>query len=846
MTGRPATPARLALAAAVLCGCALAAPSADVVILKDGFAVQGKSIKEMESIFDKASGQTIRIVKGTGQEMIDEGAKVTIFSSHFKRPDAAPSDVKIRPDMKGYMMPFPGQKSGHQLPSLASTIKTSDFNDKWVRTISVKVPETRAPEEIEQQITYMDPYYIRLISPTHYWRLTYRTNEWDPKLIRKLLLMHPEIAEPDGKPDPIKRVALAKFMLDAGWLQVAKDEVDRLDRDFKGEMKKDAKEQYEKLKREIDEATAELVARESELALAAGRYKYTGELLAAFPEKLATAVQKGRVAKVAAELKTNLERYDTGRRLLRAVTEGVTGRRAVNPLIGLAGGLATASWQPRKDVPTESLELAAAAEQVSAELHPDSALRVETFVTLAAQAERERMYGREPTKKPAELLAAAVSGWAKGRNGATPNPGDALKLWRARELVLTYQRAETLNDRNDLVGQFKRTPGVPVDELAQMISLLPPADPEDLENRTGRPVKVRGQDVGVYRRTTLPAPGFAGGLDYLVRPPSEYHHGRAYPVLVVLTHTGIGPDDIIGPLLTEADKNGYVLVVPEWTGEFNKTGWGWKGEDHVWVTAALRDAVRHFTVDNDRVFLMGVGEGGNMAMDVGASHPDLFAGVIPMCPLPNWTGLFVEYWKNAQKLPFYVVSGEMDPTGAKLLRLLYERWTRYGYPSLWSVYKGRGVEWFASEVPTLFDWMNRKTRATPAATLKDVNPLGRQDWQIMRQTDNRFYWVQADSVHPGRNGGVIVPATISGDLQGNKLRLSCKKVGHVTVWLTPDLIDFTKPVQVTINSVIPNGYPRQGKVVEPSLEVLLEDYHARGDRRMLFLNKLEFPVLGVR
>jgi hypothetical protein len=838
----------MALAAAALGGCALAARPADVVVLKDGFVVQGKAVKQIEPIFDKATGRTIRIVKSTGLDMIDEGPKVTIFSAHSKQPDATSPDAKLRPEYKGYTMPFPGQKTDHQLPSLAATIKTTDFNDRWIRSIHVKVPETRAPEVIEQQITYMDPYYIRLISPTHLWRVAYRTNEWDPKLVRKLLLMHPDVAEPDGKCDPLKRVALAKFMLDAGWLQMAKDEMDRLGRDFKGEMAKEAREQRDGLQREIDEATAELVAREAELALPAARYKYTAELLAAFPEKSATALQKGRVARVAAELKTNLERHETGRRLLRAVTDELTGRRAFDPLVALGGGPAVAAWKPPKELSARALALAAAAGQVTAELHPDSALRVETFVTLAAQAERERAYGREPTKKPEELLATAVSGWAKGKNGATPNPDDALKLWQARELVLAYQRADNPNDRNALLADFRRTPALPVEELAQLVSLLPPAEPEDLENRTGKPVQVRGQDVGLYRRKSAPAPGFATGVDYLVRLPSEYHHGRAYPVLIVLTHTGVNAEDIIGPLLGEADKNGYVLVVPEWTGAFDKGGWGWKGEDHVWVTAALRDAVRHFTVDNDRVFLLGVGEGANMAMDVGASHPDLFAGVIPMCPMPDWTGLFVQYWKNAQKLPFFVVSGEMDPVGAKVLQKLYDQWTKYGYPSIWSVYKGRGVEWFASEAPTLFDWMNRKARATPAATLKDVTNLGRQRWQIMREGDNRFYWLQADVVRPGRNGGAIVPATLLGDLRGNNLvDVRCEKVGHVTIWLSSDLIpDWTRPIRVQINGSIPAAYPRVGKVVQPNLEVLLEDYHARGDRRMLFLNKLEFPVPGVR
>ena len=140
--------------------------------------------------------------------------------------------------------------------------------------------------------------------------------------------------------------------------------------------------------------------------------------------------------------------------------------------------------------------------------------------------------------------------------------------------------------------------------------------------------------------------------------PPEYHHGRAYPILIVLTHAGINAEEILSPLINESEKNGYIVIAPEWNGLFGKGGWQWRGEDHVYVTAALRDAVRHFTVDNDRVFLMGVADGANMAMDIGMSHPDLFAGVVPMAPIPKWQNMFIHYWANAQKLPFYVVTGE--------------------------------------------------------------------------------------------------------------------------------------------------------------------------------------------
>lgn len=833
---------RLVPALALFAGAAALGSAAEVVILKDGFVIQGNVRKETETVFDKASGTSVRIVKASGLDMIDEGPKLTIFSTHAKQLGEISPDVKIRPEYRAYTQKFPGRKSDQTLDTVAATVKTGEFNAKWVRTLSIK--ETLGtPNVIEQQITHMDPYFIYMVSSTHLWRLTYRTTEWDPKTVRKLLAMHPELAEPDGKCDPLKRVAIGKFMLDAGWLQAAKDEMDRLRREFTGEMTKEAKAEHEKLLKEIDQATAELVVREAEVALAAGRYKYAAELLAVFPEKNAEPKEVARASKVGADLKAGQERYDAARRLLGALVDSVTGARAAVPLIAVGGGAGLGARVPPKDLPAQSRTLAAAAQQVFAELHPDSALRIETFVTLAAQAERERAADREPTKTPDELLATAVSGWAMGRNGATPNVAEALKLWSARELILAHQQADTIARRNDLLAQFKRSVTLDPLQLAQLISLLPPVDPEDLDSRSGKPVELgKGAPPGVYRRKSGPVTGFPLGVDYLVKVPPEYHHGRAYPVLIVLTTPGVDAENALAPLMTEADKNGYIVIAPEWAGAFDKAGWRWDGADHVYVTATLRDLVRHFTVDNDRVFLCGVADGANMAMDIGSSHPDLFAGVIPMAPIPRWQGHFIESWRNAQKLPFYVVTGEMAGPSVANLRNIYEQWARYGFPAVLSVYKGRGAEWYAAETPVIFDWMSRKKRVNGAATLA----LGtyRQPWIMLRESDNRFYWLQADQANPGKSGGAIVPAKIQGDVRGNNaIDLTTFRVKRLTVWLSSDMIDWGKPVRVQVNGSAPPGWNRP-KAVEPDVGVLLEDYFQRGDRRMLFLNKLELTVLG--
>ena len=582
--------------------------------------------------------------------------------------------------------------------------------------------------------------------------------------------------------------------------------------------------------------------REAEFALAAGRYHYAADLLAVFPEKNAEPKDVARAAKVGADLKTAMERYDTARRLLGNLLDAVSGRHAVNPLLAVGGGAAAATWKPAREVAPQALQLAAAAGQVFAELHPDTALRIETFVTLAVQDERERAAGKAPTKKPDELIATAISGWAQGRAGATPNVEAALKVWDARDQILAYQRADMPAERAAILRRFKTGKPLEIPQLAQIISLLPPAEPEDLANRTGKPLAVgKGTAGGVHRRKSAPAPGHAVGIDYLVKLPPEYHHGRAYPVLIVLTNSGLDAENVLGPLMSESEKHGYIVVAPEWTNEFDRGGWQWHGEDHVYVTAVLRDAVRHFTVDNDRVFLCGVADGANMAMDVGTSHPDLFAGVIPMSPVPKWAGHFIEYWRNAQKLPFYIVTGELAGNSVQNLKNIFLKWMPHGYPAVMTIYKGRGIEWFVAETPTIFEWMSRKTRANGTATLA----LGtyRQPWMMLRDSDNRFYWLQADKVVTGRSGGAITPAELQGDVRGNNfIDVRCRGVKQLTIWLSSDMIDWANPVRVQINGSIPREWPRP-KVVEPDLEVLLEDYYQRGDRRMLFLNKLEFSKI---
>ena len=466
-------------------------------------------------------------------------------------------------------------------------------------------------------------------------------------------------------------------------------------------------------------------------------------------------------------------------------------------------------------------------------------------MNLAVQAERERLQGRDPTKKPDELLATAISGWAMGKNGATPDAKAALKIWAARDAVLAYQRTEDENTRHKILHRYQAGTPVPIDLLAQIVSLLPPAAPENLLFRTGMPLTSKIMPPGIYKRTTNPTAEHPIGIPYYVKLPPEYQHGRMYPVLIALGAPNYDVEGLVASLVDEADRHGYIIFAPDWTNKF-ANGWEWQGDQHWYVTAVLREAVKNFCIDNDRVFMMGIGDGGNMALDIGLSHPDLFAGVMPICPIPK-PMFFTEYWKNAQALPFYIITAEFaGASGTELKKQLFDRWMPRGFPGILSVYKGRGVDWFRSDVPVLFDWMSRKKRVSTTAVLKIDDKL-RQAWQTMRPTDNRFYWLEVNEIEESKQLSVKkttvqFPANIQGDVSGdNVIRVNSAGVKKLSILLTADLIDWQKPVRVVLNNSPARNY--KPKMLEPDLELLLEDYRIRGDRRVLLLNRLEFKVV---
>jgi hypothetical protein len=220
--------------------------------------------------------------------------------------------------------------------------------------------------------------------------------------------------------------------------------------------------------------------------------------------------------------------------------------------------------------------------------------------------------------------------------------------------------------------------------------------------------------------------------------------------------------------------------------------------------------------------------GGDAAWDIGLAHPDLFAGVIPIVATAD-KYVKHKYRENAKYLPLYFVCGEKD--GNKLAVNAAE-WDHYlthiGYDTMIVQYQGRGHEHFHDEVQRLFEWMNlHKRNFFP----KEFTVYSMRPW------DNFFWWAEtskpkaAGIVLPAAWGAAVQPGSVDANvLETNGVRVKAT-ADKVTVWLSPEIVDFSAKMSITINN---KRVPSPG----PSVATLLEDARARGDRQHPFWAKV--------
>lgn len=321
---------------------------------------------------------------------------------------------------------------------------------------------------------------------------------------------------------------------------------------------------------------------------------------------------------------------------------------------------------------------------------------------------------------------------------------------------------------------------------------------------------------------------------YVVLVPEDYDPRTAYPVEFNL-HGGISrPKPEPGESVW---RNGYdqlrepgrIVVLPT---AWDEALW-WFDNQADNIPAILHKLKQTYHVDDNRVTLSGVSDGGTGSYFFAFLQPTEWAAFLPyignLAVLRN-PAAQVSYplsFDNLAGKPLYIVNGENDPLyPARLIQPYIDLMARANVEHIYKVIPegGHNTRWLPAERPAI--------ERFKADHVRDPLP-DRVQWATDR-TDRytRNHWLRIDSLsEPGQPGRVIV------ERKGNVFQVTSFGVRQFTLLLSPEEVDFAQPVQVVVN-----GTGVLARVVEASEQTLLKWALQDRDRTMLFAAELPVSV----
>jgi predicted esterase/tetratricopeptide (TPR) repeat protein len=702
----------------------------------------------------------------------DDGIRRTFFSQYqfqaaVPSPEAAMEKIAIRQRVAS---------SGKRLGSIGVILGVTSF-DKYGRRV-YKLQTARGPLNIYQGITEITPTYTRvegLVSKSPIvWETRIATSSIPRTTLSEILTSYLDM---DKASD---RLRIVRLYIQSERYQDALFELESAIERFPdlANLKDQVSELYQHL--------ANRLIREIQMRQTAGQHRQAFNWLTTFPEKGVAIETLLQVRDLIKEYEDQFQQREKVFALFDQHLEQLEDANLKAQLVGVR-------------------------EEIEQQLNVNTLSRMAAYLRLAS----------DDDLSVESKLALAVSGWLMGEEGSTENLAVAASLFEVRNEVQKFLASDDLVERQQVLIQLKSLEGSSVENITLLLAAMKPvrAPPEPDEKL-----------AGFFRVAT---PGLQGreDIEYLVQLPPDYDPYRRYPTVITLHGAGSSPQQQIdwwtgnvqestGLRIGQASRHGYIVIAPAWHTSAS-TSYGYSAEEHAAVLFSLRHACKHFAVDTDRVFLSGHSIGGDAAWDIGLAHPDLWAGVIPIAASSDkYVSL---YWENGRNVAFYFVSGEMDGKRVAQNARDFNRYlTRPGFDTMIVEYRGRGHEHFHEEILRLFDWMNLHQRQFARDQFK---------CSTLRPWDN-FFWCVELSELPERS--IVVPlawpqararvadteVTIGAN---NRVRVKTA-AGRTIVWLSPEMVDFTERIEVSVNSRVST------KEIEPSIDVLLEDVRTRGDR----------------
>ncbi|HQU44035.1 MAG TPA: peptidase, partial [Pirellulales bacterium] len=577
--------------------------------------------------------------------------------------------------------------SGGRVSQLGPPLRITEFDEFGRRIYTMNANQGKI--DVIQGITKITPLWTKVEAihkmqgKNFIWDMRMATSSIPPDVLRQIIARQ---IDPNKIED---RLRLVQLFLQGERYQDAQAELNLVIQAFPG-----SKQRFEGALRDLRQAFARKALSEIDVRTNAGQHKLAINLLENFPNEGIAGETLQAVRQSLDEYRTEFDRY----------TEIL---QQVDQTLGKVAAPEQGKAQPIVD-------------EIKKELN------IHTLGRLAAF----RQFLADPALNDQEKLSLALSGWLVGTDDALRKLPVALSLFDVRNLVRQYLAEPTKVKRDQILADLTAQEGATPELVAKLLRyMLPPVETKTPEE--GPP--------GFYELSVNGLPG-EGPVTYYVQVPPEYDPHRIYPTVVTLNGAGSTPRQQIdwwagavgpnGQRLGQATRFGYIVVAPAWSNT-GQVEYGFSAAEHGAVLNSLRDACRRFSIDTDHVFISGHSMGGDAAWDLALSHPDLWAGVMPVVArAEKYISLL---WDNMKLVPFYLVSGELDGDKRKANATDIDRYLNRGYNATVVEFQGRGHEHFSDEIQRLFEWMNRLQR--------DFFPKSFVT-KSMRPWDNYFWWLE--------------------------------------------------------------------------------------------------------
>ncbi len=321
--------------------------------------------------------------------------------------------------------------------------------------------------------------------------------------------------------------------------------------------------------------------------------------------------------------------------------------------------------------------------------------------------------------------------------------------------------------------------------------------------------------------------------EYVFLVPEDYDPEKKYRISFYL-HGGanrVEPWQKGDPWWRRFDRAFGPDQISVFPSSFRGSLW-WQSSQIENLKAILERIQREYNVDENRVYLFGVSDGGTGVYYHAAKAPTPWAAFLPLIGHPGVlenpsTGVDGElFLENLVNRAFFVVNGEKDELyPVSRVKPYLDSFERAGVELVFHPQPGgHNTRWWNSEQDAIDAFLSSHPR----------NPLpDRLIWETER-TDrfNRLHWLVIEELREGALSGKITLVR-----NENRVDVETRGVARYLLLLSPRQFDLSRPIEV-----LTNGATSYAAKVERSSETLLRWTARDNDRGMLFAAEISIVV----